>query len=75
LLSSSPAHLLVLVVVGILVLGPEKLPRLARDVARMIRTVRRLATAASARVCDKRAPVLADIGSEADRGSATGTRD
>ena len=62
----SPAHLMVLAVVGILVLGPEKLPRLARDAARMVRTVRDLVASATAEVRDELAPVLADLDSTAD---------
>jgi sec-independent protein translocase protein TatB len=41
-----PMDLLVLTVVAIIVIGPEKLPQLARDAARMIRTVRDLANSA-----------------------------
>jgi sec-independent protein translocase protein TatB len=66
----SPAHLLVLAVVGILVLGPEKLPRLARDAARMIRTVRDLASSASAEVRDELAPVFADLDTSIKHGAA-----
>jgi sec-independent protein translocase protein TatB len=73
-LDISPAHLLVLAIVGILVLGPEKLPGLARDAARMIRTIRDLATSATAEVRHELAPVLADLDSELDRGPATKTQ-
>jgi sec-independent protein translocase protein TatB len=36
-----PAELIVILVVALVVVGPERLPRLAADVARMIRDVRR----------------------------------
>jgi sec-independent protein translocase protein TatB len=56
-----PSHLLVLAIVGILVLGPEKLPKVARDAARMWRNVRDLATDARAQVVDELGPELADL--------------
>lgn len=56
-----PMELLVLAIVGLVVLGPEKLPGLARDAARMIRTLRDLATGARQQLRDELGPEFADI--------------
>lgn len=56
-----PLELLVLAVVGLIVLGPDKLPDLARDAARMIRTLRELATGARAQLRDELGPEFADV--------------
>lgn len=42
MLNIGPLELLVLAVVGLLVLGPDRVPGLARDAARMFRTLREL---------------------------------
>jgi hypothetical protein len=39
-----PLELIVLAFVGIVVLGPDRLPGIARDAARLIRTLREVAT-------------------------------
>jgi len=54
-------ELLVLCVVGLIVIGPEKLPNLARDAARMIRTLRELATGARTQLREELGPEFADI--------------
>ncbi|MBN9621132.1 MAG: Sec-independent protein translocase subunit TatB, partial [Actinobacteria bacterium] len=57
----SPWHLLVLAIVGLVLLGPEKLPGLARDAARMIRTLREMATGAREQLRDELGPEFADV--------------
>jgi len=56
-----PMELLVLCVVGLIVVGPEKLPNLARDAARMIKTLRELATGARTQLREELGPEFADI--------------
>ena len=56
-----PMELLVLVIVGIVVLGPERLPGLARDAARLLRTLRELATGAREQLRDELGPEFADL--------------
>jgi sec-independent protein translocase protein TatB len=56
-----PMELLVLAVVGLIVLGPDRLPGLARDAARMIRALRDLATGARTQLRDELGPEFADI--------------
>ena len=56
-----PMELLVLAVVGLIVLGPDRLPGLARDAARMIRTLRELATGARTQLRDELGPEFADV--------------
>ena len=50
-----------LAVVGLIVLGPDRLPGLARDAARMIRTLRDLATGARQQLRDELGPEFADV--------------
>lgn len=47
--------------VGLIVLGPDKLPGLARDAARMLRTLREMATGARTQLRDELGPEFADI--------------
>ena len=54
-------ELLVLAVVGLIVLGPDRLPGLAKDAARMIRTLRDLAQGARTQLRDELGPEFADI--------------
>lgn len=54
-------ELLVLGLVGLVVLGPDKLPGLARDAARMLRTLRDMATGARNQLRDELGPEFADI--------------
>ena len=51
-------------------LGPDKLPALARDAARMLRTLRELATGARTQLRDELGPEFADLASTC----ATSTR-
>jgi sec-independent protein translocase protein TatB len=63
----SPIDLLVLAVVGVLVFGPERLPGLASDAARMIRTVRELLAGTRTQLRDELGPEFADFaGSDAE---------
>jgi sec-independent protein translocase protein TatB len=54
-------EVVVLALVGLIVLGPDKLPGLARDAARMLRTLRDLATGARQQLRDELGPEFADI--------------
>lgn len=57
----SPGKLLVLAIVGVIVLGPDKLPNLARDAARMIRTLREVAIGAREQLHDELGPEFAEV--------------
>src|SRR3954467_9849779 len=52
---------IVLALVGIVVLGPDRLPQFARDAARMLRTLRDLATGARQQLTEELGPEFADI--------------
>lgn len=52
---------MVLAVVGLIVLGPDKIPGLARDAARMLRTLRELATGARTQLREELGPEFADM--------------
>lgn len=56
-----PLELVVLALVGLIVLGPDRLPGLAKDAARMIRTLRELATGARQQLEDELGPEFGDI--------------
>jgi sec-independent protein translocase protein TatB len=56
-----PLELVVLAFVGIVVLGPERIPGLARDAARLIRALREVATGARTQLRDELGPEFADI--------------
>ena len=56
-----PMELLVLLVVGVLVIGPERLPRLARDAARLLRSLREMAGTAREQVRTELGPELGDL--------------
>ena len=56
-----PLELLVLAVIGLVVLGPDKLPELARDAARLLRTLREVATGARNQLKDELGPEFADV--------------
>lgn len=56
-----PVELVVLAIVGLVVLGPDKLPDLARDAARMLRTLRDMATGARQQLRDELGPEFADV--------------
>jgi sec-independent protein translocase protein TatB len=56
-----PLEFVVLAIVGLIVLGPDRLPGLARDAARLIRTLREIATGAREQLRDELGPELADL--------------
>jgi sec-independent protein translocase protein TatB len=56
-----PFEFLVLAVIGLIVLGPERIPGLARDAARMLRTLREMATGARQQLKDELGPEFADV--------------
>jgi sec-independent protein translocase protein TatB len=56
-----PMEVVVLAIVGLIVLGPERLPGLARDAARMLRTLRDLATGARQQLREELGPEFADV--------------
>jgi sec-independent protein translocase protein TatB len=56
-----PMELLVLALVGLIVIGPDKLPGLARDAARMLRSLREVATGARSQLRDELGPEFADL--------------
>jgi sec-independent protein translocase protein TatB len=56
-----PLELMVLAVVALIVIGPDRLPSLARDAARMLRTLRDMATGARAQLREELGPEFADV--------------
>jgi sec-independent protein translocase protein TatB len=56
-----PLELIVLAFVGIVVLGPDRLPGLAKDAARLLRTLREVATGARTQLRDELGPEFADL--------------
>jgi sec-independent protein translocase protein TatB len=56
-----PMELAVLVVVGLIVLGPERLPDLARDAGRLLRSLRDIAQGARTQLRDELGPEFADL--------------
>jgi sec-independent protein translocase protein TatB len=56
-----PMELLILAIVGLIVLGPDRLPGLARDAGRMLRTLREMATGARSQLRDELGPEFADV--------------
>jgi sec-independent protein translocase protein TatB len=56
-----PFELVVLAIVGLIVLGPDRLPGLARDAARMIRQLREMATGARQQLREELGPEFADV--------------
>ncbi len=56
-----PFELIVLAIVGLIVLGPDRLPGLARDAARMLRSLREMATGARQQLKDELGPEFADV--------------
>ncbi|MEP6598967.1 MAG: sec-independent translocase [Actinomycetota bacterium] len=56
-----PMEFIVLALIGLIVLGPDKLPTLARDAAKMLRTLRELATGARTQLKNELGPELADV--------------
>jgi sec-independent protein translocase protein TatB len=56
-----PLELVVLGVVGLIILGPDRLPGMARDAARMLRTLRDLAQGARTQLRDELGPEFAEL--------------
>ncbi len=56
-----PMEFVVLAIVGIIVLGPERLPALTKDAARMLHTLREMATGARTQLRDELGPEFADV--------------
>jgi sec-independent protein translocase protein TatB len=56
-----PLEFVVLALIGIVVLGPDRLPQFARDAARMIRTLRDMATGAQKQLREELGPEFADL--------------
>ncbi len=61
LFNLGPFEIAVLVIVALVVFGPERLPELAKDAARMIKTLRELAQGARTQLRDELGPELADL--------------
>lgn len=56
-----PFEMVVLAIVGLLVLGPERLPGFARQAAQVLRTLRDLATGAQRQLREELGPEFADV--------------
>lgn len=56
-----PMEMVVLAAVALIVFGPDKLPQLAKDAARMLRTLRELAQGARTQLNDELGPGFADF--------------
>ena len=61
-------ELIGIAVVALIVLGPEKLPRYAADAAKMLRTVRKMASEARDEVTKELGPELSSLGDLNPRG-------
>lgn len=60
-LNLGPFEIVVLVIVGLIVFGPDKLPTLAKDAARMLRTLRDMAQGARTQLRDELGPEFGDL--------------
>ncbi|MGW3245479.1 sec-independent translocase [Streptomyces sp. NPDC001070] len=60
-LGMGPLELLTLVLLGIVILGPDKLPRLIADAARILRRIRTLADSAQADIRTQLGPEFAHL--------------
>jgi sec-independent protein translocase protein TatB len=56
-----PLELMVLAIVGLVVLGPDRLPDLARDAARLLKNLRDMATGARTQLKEELGPEFADV--------------
>lgn len=56
-----PTEIVVIALVGLIVLGPDKLPELARQAGRMLRTLRDMATGARSQLREELGPEFADV--------------
>ncbi len=61
MLNLGPFEIAVLVIVAVLVFGPDKLPTLAKDAARMVRTLRDLTQGARTQLRDELGPEFGDL--------------
>ncbi|HVQ18072.1 MAG TPA: sec-independent translocase [Actinomycetes bacterium] len=57
----SPLEILTIAVIALLIFGPDKLPKLAADAARLLREIRRLATGARQELTESLGPELRDL--------------
>jgi len=57
----SPWELIAIGLIGLLVFGPDRLPKLAADAARLLRELRRMATGAQRELKDSLGPELGDL--------------
>jgi sec-independent protein translocase protein TatB len=57
----SPWEIMAIAVIALLVFGPDKLPKLAADAARLLREVRRMATGARRELSESLGPELNDL--------------
>jgi len=55
------SELIVLAIIGLVVLGPERLPKAAADAARMLRQLRTMARSATADLKAELGPEMADL--------------
>jgi sec-independent protein translocase protein TatB len=62
-----PVELLVLALVGLIVLGPERLPGLVRDATRVLRQLRDMATGARTQLKNELGPEFSDVDLQALR--------
>jgi sec-independent protein translocase protein TatB len=62
-----PMELLVLALVGLIVLGPERLPGLVRDATRVLRQLRDMATGARTQLKNELGPEFSDVDLQALR--------
>ncbi|HVQ88014.1 MAG TPA: sec-independent translocase [Actinomycetes bacterium] len=56
-----PFEIITIVVVALLIFGPDKLPKLAADMARMLREVRKMASGARQELQESLGPELGDL--------------
>lgn len=58
---ASPWEMIAIAVIALLIFGPDKLPKLAADAARLLREVRRMATGARQELKESLGPELGDL--------------
>lgn len=56
-----PMEILVIALVGLIVLGPDKLPELAREAGRMLRTLREMASSSRNQLREELGPEFSDV--------------
>ncbi|WP_375491071.1 sec-independent translocase [uncultured Jatrophihabitans sp.] len=56
-----PMELLVLAIVAVVVIGPDRLPKFAKDAAQLLRSLREMATGAREQLRDELGPEFADV--------------